>query len=80
MSQCVCSGAQLKCSFGMAPSLLTVLPTGRVNNLTPCATIMDNKPMVNIMTFGMCRSMANPEVAAAPQRQWAHSRQCPACP
>ena len=65
MSQCVCSGAQLKCSFGMAPSVLNVLPTGRVNNLAPCATIMDYKPMVNVMTFGICQSMANPTVAAA---------------
>ena len=65
MALCVCGGAQIKCSFGMAPSVLNVLPTGRVNNLMPCATVMDNKPFVNVMSFGMCQSMANPTVAAA---------------
>ena len=31
----------------------------------PAANIMDNKPMVNVMPFVMCQSMANPMVAAA---------------
>jgi hypothetical protein len=31
----------------------------------PAATIMDNVPMKNIMPFGMCTSIANPQVAAA---------------
>jgi hypothetical protein len=30
----------------------------------PAATIMDHAPMVNVMPFGMCTSMANPEVIA----------------
>jgi hypothetical protein len=55
----------LQCSFGVAPSPLTVLPANRVTGMTPCANIMDNKPMVNIMPFGMCSSLANPTVAAA---------------
>ena len=66
MSQYVCNGAMLKCSMGMAPSSLMVLPANRVmNNSQPAANIMDNKPMVNIMPFGMCQSLTNPMVASA---------------
>lgn len=61
----VCMGAQLKCSFGIAPSALVVLPTNRVLTQTPDANIMDHIPMVNILPFGMCQSAANPMVAAA---------------
>ena len=61
----VCMGAMLQCSFGAAPSTLAVLPANKVLTVTPDANIMDNKPMVNIMPFGMCSSMANPTVAAA---------------
>jgi uncharacterized protein DUF4280 len=66
MAQQVCNGATLQCSMGMAPSSLVVLPVNRVNTGNqPDANIMDNKPMVNIMPFGMCMSPANPAVAAA---------------
>ncbi len=62
----VCMGAQLKCSMGLAPSVLMVLPVNKVmTSNVPAANIMDNKPMVNIMPFGMCKSPANPAVAAA---------------
>lgn len=66
MPQHVCNGATLMCSFGVAPSQLTVLPLKRVmTSSQPAATIMDHKPMVNVMPFGMCTSLANPAVAAA---------------
>jgi hypothetical protein len=62
----VCSGAMLQCSFGLAPSTLTVLPANQMmTGNMPAANIMDNKPMVNIMPFGMCTSLANPTVASA---------------
>ena len=61
----VFGGAMLQCSFGMAPSSLMVLPANRVLSKMPMATIMDNVPMVNILPFGMCQSLANPTVAAA---------------
>lgn len=61
----VCMGATLQCSFGGAPSTLTVLPQNRLMVPTPAANIMDHIPMVNIMSFGMCSSLVNPTVAAA---------------
>ena len=65
MAMQVCMGAMLQCSFGAAPSSLVVLPANKTLTGTPAANIMDNKPMVNIMPFAMCSSMANPTVAAA---------------
>ncbi|HUB30564.1 MAG TPA: DUF4280 domain-containing protein [Terracidiphilus sp.] len=62
----VCMGAMMQCTFGLAPSSLVVLPTHQVfTNEVPDANIMDHIPMVNIMPFGMCQSLANPTVAAA---------------
>jgi hypothetical protein len=56
----------LQCTFGMAPSQLTVTPEKRVMLAgKPMANIMDFKPMVNIAPFGMCTSLANPTVASA---------------
>jgi hypothetical protein len=59
-------GAMLKCSMGAAPSSFVVLPVNKVmTSNVPAANIMDNKPMVNVMPFGVCKSMANPLVASA---------------
>lgn len=61
-----CMSAQCLCSMGTAPSSLTVLPINKtLTSSLPAATIMDHEPMVNVMPFGMCISLANPEVAAA---------------
>lgn len=66
MASQVSMGATLKCSFGAAPSSLVVLPTNKVfAEGPPAANIMDHIPLVNIMPFGMCNSLANPTVAAA---------------
>lgn len=66
MATYVCSTAQMKCSMGSSPAALTVLPI-RTVFLTgkPKANISDHTPMVNIAPFGLCRSLANPTVAAA---------------
>jgi hypothetical protein len=66
MPQLVCNGAMLACSFGAAPSTLTITPEKRVNvSNMPAATIMDYVPMKNIATFGMCLTLSNPAVSAA---------------
>ncbi len=65
MGFCVCGGAVIKCVFGTAPSILNVLPAAKVMSTQALASIMDQKPLMNILPFGMCSSMANPTVAAA---------------
>ncbi|MFJ2683490.1 DUF4280 domain-containing protein [Pseudomonas sp. NPDC087342] len=62
----VCATATLQCSFGAAPAVLNVLPVNRtLTGGMPAANIMDHIPLVNVMPFGVCMSMANPMVAAA---------------
>jgi hypothetical protein len=55
----------LSCSFGVAPSPLTVLPQMQAQVMLPMGTSLDSKPAANIAPFGMCSSLANPAVAAA---------------
>jgi hypothetical protein len=65
MSVQVCMGALLQCSFGMVPGALAVPPLNRVLTGTPAASVMDHLPVVNVPSFGMCTSLANPVVEAA---------------
>lgn len=68
MAMHVCNGATIKCVFAVPPgvSTLIVLPQNRVmTSNQPAANIMDNKPMVNIPTFGMCMSPSNPTFVSA---------------
>ena len=66
MGAVVVSGAKLMCPFGTKPGTLNA--TAQVTTLgcsKPVATIMDIAFGTNITSFGMCCSMANPQVAAA---------------
>jgi hypothetical protein len=66
VAQVVTTGAATLCSFGVAPSILNVLPVSAcLAGSLPAATIMDNIPFVNVVPFGLCTSLANPAVAAA---------------
>jgi hypothetical protein len=61
----VVNGASTMCSMGLAPGSLVVVPANRtMAGGQPAANIMDNKPMVNVMPFGNCMSLANPITAA----------------
>lgn len=65
MAMNTCLGAKMQCTFGMAPSTLIPMPKTVITNNVFAANIMDHKPIVNILPFGMCSSVANPAVAAA---------------
>ncbi len=56
----------LQCSFGLTPTPLTVLPDRTVvAESMLMGNISDMISLVNIMPFGECISLTNPEVAAA---------------
>lgn len=66
MPKLVVNGAKLKCSEGLSPGSLTVLPVNMTDaDDQPAATVMDFHPMANVAPFGMCKTQANPQVAAA---------------
>lgn len=66
MGVIVVTGAKVQCPFGTTPATLiatsqsTVLAEGK-----PVATIQDAAPLANILSCGMCSSLANPQVASA---------------
>lgn len=61
----VCTGAVMMCTFGAAPSTFVATPKMVKTSFMDAGNIMDNKPMMNIPPFGVCMSLANPQVAAA---------------
>lgn len=67
MPSFVCKGAKLRCSMGDSVSELNVIHPTKIVYLhgENFGNITDNKPMVNIKPFGMCRSLSNPSVASA---------------
>ncbi|MBR5969434.1 MAG: DUF4280 domain-containing protein [Lachnospiraceae bacterium] len=58
--------AQTQCTMGTAPAPLKVTSNQMVlADNKPIATIRDGQAMANVGPYGMCTSMANPQVAAA---------------
>jgi Domain of unknown function (DUF4280) len=61
MGQQVVNLGLCQCTMGQAPTPLKVLPMNKVTSTNmPAATIMDNKPFVNITPFGICKSPNHP--------------------
>ena len=67
MPDLVVNGAQMTCTFGVAPSTLTVVPSGPILQAGGqlLARVVDLVAMVNVAPFGMCTTPSNPQVAAA---------------
>lgn len=66
MAKQVVDGATLACTQGTSPGNLTVTPPpGADDQGKNLATVKHYLPMANVPAFGMCTSMANPQVAAA---------------
>ena len=63
MGEVVCMGASLMCTGGVAPASLLVVGKRPMCPM-PAANVMDNKPMANILPFGLCTLPSNPMVAA----------------
>ena len=60
-----CTGGMMTCTFGVAPSVFNATPKPVITSNMPAGNILDHVPMMNVMPFGMCTSLANPTVAAA---------------
>ena len=66
MADFVAASALIQCSMGTTPGPLNIVPGHGVTvNMRVVATTLDSAPMVNIPSFGLCRSPANPTVATA---------------
>ena len=65
MSFLVCGGAEVRCSMGLAISKLNITPDKNVLAGFPVACMQDNVVGKNILPFGMCTSLQNPQVAQA---------------
>ncbi len=66
MSQLVSFGGNCICTFGTNPAPIRVTSQQKVMTQNgPAVTITDSQAGANIGPFGMCSSLANPQVAAA---------------
>lgn len=60
-----CMGATLRCSMGLAPGTLLPSPRPLSCGQRTAANVLDHVPVAHVTPFGLCRSLANPVVAAA---------------
>jgi hypothetical protein len=59
----VCTGATLQCSFGTSPAAFAASSV-QVSATSPAGVVTD-VGTANVPPFGMCMSLANPQVASA---------------
>ena len=64
MGFCCCTGALISCPMGVTPTPLTVIPKNIFGLTGPIATCTDCIPFLNIVPFGLCKSLLNPSTAA----------------
>jgi hypothetical protein len=64
VSDLVCTGAALQCSFGTTPATFTASSTDVSVDQATAGAVTDFGAE-NVPTFGMCTSMSNPQVASA---------------
>lgn len=66
MTMLVTQGTTCQCSFGSAPTPVSVMPMSQASSMNmPVLTTAMIVPMTNVQPFGMCTSLSNPQVAAA---------------
>lgn len=64
MSDLVCTGATLQCSFGTTPATFSA-SSADVAGSQVAAGVVTDVGQANVPPFGMCVSMSNPQVASA---------------
>ena len=66
MSELVVATGTALCTMGTAPAPVKVTSQAKVlAGGKPCGAIADSQGIANVGPFGMCTSLANPQVAAA---------------
>jgi hypothetical protein len=63
MPAAVCTGATLQCSFGTTPA--TFAASGTQASATAPVGVVTDTDAANVPPFGLCMSLANPQVASA---------------
>ena len=79
MAYFVFNGVKLGCSMGDTESFLEVLDPKGEGFLCgdKAANIKDCKPLINILSFGMCKSLLNPSVNSATQLNYGRLQPMP---
>ena len=76
----VCTGAKLRCTCGTSQSTLKATPKNVTLSGHDQANIADTASMVNIHSFGRCRSLLFPATAAATAANYGRLTPMPCVP